>query len=449
MHSGRTAVNRQGVEGVTRCAPGPLYATMPATPHHDGALDGAFPVAVVGAGPSGLATAAMLRRAGVPTVLLEHSDRVGTSWRRRYDHLRLHTSRGSSGLPGLAVPRRSGVWVPRDEYVRYLERYVAHHRLEVRVDTPVQRIEPIEKAARAGAAGGRARWRVHTPQGALTARAVVVATGRCHTPWVPDWPGRTAFTGTLLHAAQYQNPGPYRGQEVLVVGAGNSGTEIAAVLGRSGARRVWLAVRTPPNILPRSSSRWQALGQLTDRLPLAWRDRTSLLMERLMVPDLGPYGLPRSTTGLYTRNAVEGVNPVLDHGFVAAVRSGQVQPVAAVAGFDGGQAVLADGSRLTPDTVIAATGYRPNLHSLLDGLDVLDPAGYPTVTGARTAPTAPHLYFAGYTNPLNGVLRQAGVEARGIARALRIEATPAPVPPVPSPRVGDPASEEAHEGRPR
>ncbi|MEU2562737.1 NAD(P)/FAD-dependent oxidoreductase [Streptomyces longispororuber] len=377
------------------------------------------PVLVIGAGPSGLAVAAMLRRSGVPALVLERGERVGTSWARRYDHLRLHTVRGRSRLPGLAPPRGCGTWMGRDDFVRYLERYRDHHRLRVRLGTAVRRIEP-------GAAGAGERWRVHTGDAVLAARAVVVATGRCHTPRVPDWPGRDGFTGALLHSADYRGPASYRGRSVLVVGAGNSGTEIASVLAGAGAGKVWLAVRTPPNILPRASSRWQAAGRLMGAFPLAWRDRSALLTQRCTVPDLTSFGIARPQAGPFTRNAREGNNPVLDHGFVAAVRTGRIRPVAAVAGFDAARVVLADASVLTPDTVIAATGYRPGLEELLPGIDVLDRSGHPVVHGAQTSAAAPQLYFAGFTNPLSGALRQAGVEARGIARAIASARDPVP-----------------------
>lgn len=404
---------------------------MPLTPQPDLSA----PTIVIGAGPHGLAAAALLRRSGVPSVILERSERVGASWAQRYDHLRLHTTPGASKLPGLPVPRQSGPWVSRDDYVRYLESYVAHHRLDVRVTTPVQRIERAEP-------GTGARWLVHTPGGPVPAGAVVVATGRCHTPNLPHWQGRSTFTGTLLHSAHYRSPDPYRGQHVLVVGAGNSGTEIASVLAGAGAERVHIAVRTPPNILPRSSARWHAVGRLTDALPLAWRDRTSLLTQRLAVPDLTSRGLPRPRTGLYTRNVCEGVNPVLDHGFVDAVRSGRVEPVAAVQAFEGPDVLLADGTRLRPHTVIAATGYRPNLHDLVGSLGVLDEAGQPLAVGGRTHPEAAGLYFAGYTNPLTGVLRQAGIEARAITHALRRETARASLP---TP-AGDRTADALHSG---
>ncbi|MFG2385083.1 flavin-containing monooxygenase [Streptomyces avermitilis] len=406
---------------------------MPPTPQRDLSA----PTIVIGAGPHGLAAAALLNRSGEPTVILERSHGVGASWAQRYDHLRLHTTPGTSKLPGLPVPRQARPWVSRDDYVRYLECYVAHHRLDVRVTTPVRRVERAEP-------GSGAQWLVHTPVGPVPTGAVVVATGRCHTPDLPRWPGRSTFTGTLLHSAHYRSPAPYRGQDVLVVGAGNSGTEIASVLAGGGAGRVRIAVRTPPNILPRSSARWHAAGRLTEALPLAWRDRTSLLTQRLAVPDLTSRGLPRPGIGLYTRNAREGVNPVLDHGFVDAVRSGGVEPVAAVQAFEGPEVVLADGTRLRPETVIAATGYRPDLHDLVGSLGVLDEAGHPLAAGARTHPEAPRLYFAGYTNPLTGVLRQAGIEARAIARVFRHEKARATLP---APRLGDRPADALSKGR--
>lgn len=405
---------------------------MPPTPQRDCSA----PTIVIGAGPHGLAAAALLNRSGEPTVILEQSDHVGASWAQRYDHLRLHTTPSASKLPGLPVPRQAGPWVSRDDYVRYLEGYAAHHRLAVRVATPAHRIE------RAGP-GSRAQWLVHTPDGPVPTNAVVVATGRCHTPHLPHWPGRSSFTGTLLHSAHYRSPAPYRGQHVLVVGSGNSGTEIASVLAGAGAERVQISVRTPPNVLPRSSARWHAVGRLTEVLPLALRDRTSLLTQRLAVPDLTSRGLPRPRTGLYTRNAREGVSPVLDHGFVDAVRSGRVEPVAAVQAFDGPDVVLADGTRLRPDTVIAATGYQSNLHDLVGSLGVLDEAGRPLAVGAQNHPAAPLLYFAGYTNPLTGVLRQAGIEARAIARAFRREKSRATLP---TPQLGDRTADAPDDG---
>ncbi|MER6114338.1 NAD(P)/FAD-dependent oxidoreductase [Streptomyces sp. NPDC001743] len=369
------------------------------------------PVYVIGGGPGGLAAAAALREQGVRAVVLEKSGDVGASWRRHYDRLHLHTTRRWSALPGLPMPRRFGRWVSRDDVVRYLEKYAEHHELEVVTGVEVSRVDPAADGTgwRLTATGGRE----------LTGRAVVVATGYNHTPRIPDWPGRDTFTGELLHACDYRNPAPYAGKDVLVVGVGNTGAEIAVDLVEGGASRVRLAVRTVPHIVRRSTAGWpaQATGILVRRLPVALVDRAGGLMARIAVPDLAAHGLPRPDTGLYSR-VKEGAIPVQDVGLIDAVKGGRVVPVAAVESFDQDAVVLADGTRLTPDAVIAATGYLRALEPLVGHLGVLDARGRPVVHGGRTPKQAPGLYFTGFTNPVSGMLREMALDARKIAKRV-------------------------------
>ncbi|MFJ5995849.1 flavin-containing monooxygenase [Streptomyces sp. NPDC092370] len=370
------------------------------------------PVYVIGGGPGGLSAAYALRARGIRAVVLEKSDRVGASWRRHYDRLHLHTTRRLSALPGLPMPRRFGRWVSRDDVVRYLEKYAEHHRLEIVTGVEVSRIEraPDGTGWLLRATGGRE----------LTGAAVVVATGYNHTPRVPDWPGRSAFTGEFLHAGEYRNGEPYAGRDVLVVGAGNTGAEIAVDLVESGAARVRLAVRTVPHIVRRSTAGWAAQysGVLVRRLPVGLVDRLSRVQAKVAVPDLSAHGLPRPGTGLYSR-VRQGAIPVQDVGLIDAVRKGKVEIVAAVDGFeDGGRIALADGTRISPDAVIAATGYVRALEDLVGHLDVLDDRGRPVTHGARAPKNAPGLYFTGFTNPISGNLREMALDAVKIAKAV-------------------------------
>ncbi|MFG3285363.1 flavin-containing monooxygenase [Streptomyces sp. NPDC048111] len=368
----------------------------------------ASPVYVIGAGPGGLAVAAELGARGVRAVVLEKSDAVAASWRRHYDRLHLHTTRRLSSLPGLRIPRRFGRWVARDDVVRYLEKYADFHELDVVTGVEVERIER--------GPGGEG-WVLHATGGRrLSCSAVVVATGFNHTPYVPEWDGLDTFRGELLHAGEYRNPAPYAGRDVLVVGAGNTGAEIAADLADGGAGRVRLAVRTPPHIVRRSTAGWpsQRTGILVRRLPVWLVDRLASLTERLSVPDLSAYGLLRPASGLYSR-VREGAIPVQDVGLIDAVRGGRVQPVAAVESFDDGKVVLADGTRIAPEVVIAATGYRRGLDGLVGHLGVLDGRGRPR----RPRAAVPGLYFTGFTNPISGMLRELARDAKKIARTLR------------------------------
>ncbi|MFF0780856.1 flavin-containing monooxygenase [Streptomyces sp. NPDC003720] len=369
------------------------------------------PVYVIGAGPGGLAAAYALRARGVRAVVLEKSDRVGASWRRHYDRLHLHTTRRLSALPGLAIPRRFGRWVSRDDVVRYLEKYAEHHELEIVTGVEVFRVE------RAGDGDG---WVLHASGGReLTGSAVVVATGHNHTSRVPDWPGLDGFGGEFLHAGRYRDARPYAGRDVLVVGIGNTGAEIAVDLVEGGAARVRLAVRTAPHIVRRSTAGWAAqyTGVLVRRLPVPLVDRLARSLGRFITPDLAAHGLPRPDSGLYSR-VREGAIPVQDVGIVDAVRGGKVEIVAAVEGFEDGKVVLADGGRLTPDAVIAATGYERALDGLVGHLGVLDGRGRPVVHGPRTPDGAPGLYFTGFTNPISGMFRELAIDAERIARAV-------------------------------
>jgi putative flavoprotein involved in K+ transport len=372
-----------------------------------------IPIAVVGGGSAGLATAALLRRRGLPAVVLEAGSEPGAAWRGRYDRLRLHTPRGLSALPGRPIPRRYGRWVRRDDLLDYFRDYVAAERLEVRTGVRVERLEPD--------GGG---WRLETATGSLAAAQVVVATGYNGAPWLPDWPGRSSYAGELVHSSEYRNPAPYRGLEVLVVGAGNSGAEIATDVAEGGAARTLLSVRTPPQIVRRSTAgiSAQRIGMAIRRLPPGWVDPVSKAMRRAAIPDLAARGLPRPELGLRSAFLATGTTPILDVGVVAAVQRGAVEIVAAVEGFAGEEVLLADGSRVTPASVIAATGFRAGLDGLAAHLGVLGPRGLPLKTDGE--PALPGLWFVGFTPTLGGQLREGSLAARAVAAAIAAYTAP-------------------------
>ncbi len=365
--------------------------------------------AVIGAGPAGLAVAAALRKRGVDTVVLDRATQVGASWRGHYDRLHLHTIRSLSGLPGLRMPRSYGRWVSRDHVIEYLERYAEHHSLDLMLGTDVR-----------GIARGEGGWVLDTSAGEIEATSVVVATGYNNTPFLPEYPGRDGFEGELVHASKYRNPEPYRGRDVLVVGSGNTGAEIAVDLVEGGARRVRLAVRTPPNIVRRqvglTPNQVMAVG--LRRMPPRLVDSIVRLAQRVTVGDLSKYGLTKPSRGVYTRVIEDDVIPIIDVGLIAAVKAGQVEIVPALLGFEGPDVILAGKQRIKPDAVIVATGYRRGLDGLVGPLGVVDERGKPTVSGKKTAPEAPDLYFTGFTNPISGMFRELKIDARRIARAI-------------------------------
>ena len=368
---------------------------------------------VLGAGPAGLAVGATLGQLGVPARILERSDQVGSSWRSYYEGLRLNSPRRRSSLPGLEIESGCGQWPIRNDMIVYLERYARHHCLDIRFGVDVGQISRQD-----------GQWRVTTTAGDLLAEHVVLASGKNRQPVLPSWPGAHQFQGELLHARDYRNPKPYRGKEVLVVGSGSTGVDVALELVAIGARRVSMAVRTPPLILrpQRLGIPTDSFAQMVKRAPAALHplfDRFSLAAHARN-GDLSEFGLRTPTEGVVSAMTSRGHGATLDRGFVAAVRAREITILPAVEGFDRADVLLADGGRVRPDAVIAATGQRPALEPIVGHLGVLAHDGRPLVHGGECVRRAPQMYFIGYRLP-PGQLPDMAPDARKIAR--RIQAT--------------------------
>jgi putative flavoprotein involved in K+ transport len=139
------------------------------------------------------------------------------------------------------------------------------------------------------------------------------------------------------------------------------------------------------------------------------------------VGDLTAYGLPTPKDGLYERIRRDDAIPLIDVGFLRQLKAGRIVVVPAVDGFQGGHVLLADGSRRRADVVIAATGYRRGLRPLVGHLGLLDDDDRPRVRGGATDPAAPRMWFTGFTNPISGMFRELGIDAKRIARAVVLD----------------------------
>jgi putative flavoprotein involved in K+ transport len=370
-----------------------------------------LPVVVIGAGPTGLATAATLGRRGIPAVVLERGDGVGAAWRGRYRGLRLNSGRTFSGLPGMRMPRRAGTFPGRDDVVAYLDAYCAAAGLDVRTGVHVHRVTE-----------DRGQWRVVTDHGDWRTGEVVVATGLLAGGAVPREWGADRSSIRALHSTGYTDPSPFSESDVLVVGAGSSGLEIAHDLAHGGARTVHLSVRTPPNILPRSVAGMPGdpAVHLLRRLPPRVADAAVRPLQRRTIGDLADVGLPAPEEGPFTRQRrPHDAGPaIVDREVVDDLRSGRIRVVAAVERLDRDRVHLADGSRPRVDAVIAATGLRPGLEPLVGDLDVLDDDGLPVTQDER--PALPGLRFVNF-GMRPGLLAAAGQRARRTAAAIARE----------------------------
>jgi cation diffusion facilitator CzcD-associated flavoprotein CzcO len=367
-------------------------------------------VIVVGGGASGLSAAGALARRGIASLVLEQDAAVGGTWARRYDRLHLHTMRQFSGLAHFPIPNRYPRYLSRSQFVEYLNDYVRQLGLSVVTGASVSRIRlrdgawQIETSTESVPSPGRAP--------AYASRVVVIATGQYREPIIPGWPGREQYRGHLAHSSTYRNATPFAGRRVLVVGAGNSGAEIATDLAEGGASFVALSVRTPPPIVPRDPFGLpiQRTSLLLSALPPAIADRIGGTTARLALGDLTRHGMPAADFTPYRRRHV----PLIDVGFADALRRRTVVIRRAVESLSPDGVTFADGTSEPFDAIVAATGFTTGLGSLVDPA-LLNHDCEPT--GRAGDPTsAAGLYFVGFTHSLRGHLFEANRDSRRLAR---------------------------------
>jgi len=321
-------------------------------------------VVVIGGGQAGLSVGYCLAQRGLSFVILEANGRVGDSWRNRWDSLRLFTPARYNGLIGLPFPASASSFPTKDEMADYLEFYARQFNLQVRTGVTVQRVWR----------DGR-QYVVETPGGRLQADHVVVAMATYQVPRVPDF-SRALDPGILqLHSCEYRNPRQLRPGDVLLVGAGNSGAEIAIDVASS--HRTWLAGRHPGHIPFRIGSR---IARVV--VPILFR----VVFHRVLTVDT-PIGRRVRPTMIKRGAPLIRVKPA-DLDAAGIVRTPRVT------GVRDGKPLLSDGRVLDASNVIWCTGF----HAGLDWIDVPtrihDADGEP-VHGRGIVPGEPGLYYVG------------------------------------------------------
>ena len=374
---------------------------------HPGSRMKGRPTIIVGAGPAGLAVAACLKAYGLPFEIVERQANVGASFRNHYRRLHLHTDRALSSLPFLPFPEDLPRWVPRAEVVRYLENYAQHFDLRPRFGVSVLNIRSNPASSVV----------VETDHGPLNSDSVVIATGYNRVPIIPDFEGLSSFTGSVVHSSSYLDGARYRGQRVLVVGAGNSGAEIALDLWEHGAHPR-LLVRGPLHVIPR-----EVMGIPLQRLTVAMSFLSAESMDLLAAPiskfslgNLAPHGLVAPTRGAAVIARDTGRIPLLDVGTVALIRQGLLPVLPAVRRFNDKSVECVDGQTCPIDAVVLATGYTSGLSALLDNKRLLDGKEHPKKHGTRSDHG---VWFIGFSNPQTGALREIAIEAGRIAKEIK------------------------------
>jgi indole-3-pyruvate monooxygenase len=358
---------------------------------------------IVGAGPAGLSVAACLHTHGVPSVVLERDDCIASLWQRRtYDRLRLHLPKRFCELPGMPFPASYPEYPTKHQFVSYLESYAA--AFEVR-----PRFRQSVASARFDHAAGL--WRVQASSTdedsesetttEYIGRWLVVATGENAERILPEFDGASSFKGPVTHVSEYKSGEPYRGSRVLVVGCGNSGMEVCLDLCDYGARPA-MVVRDAVHVLPREMlgvATFSIAAFLLRFLPLRLVDRLVVLLAGLFLGgDLPRLGLKRPVTGgpLELKNTT-GRTPVLDIGALEKIRAGEIAIVPGVKRFTAGGAEMVDGSFVSADAVVLATGYHSNVPQWLKGSDFFSGEGYPKAGFPEGWKGESGLYSVGFT----------------------------------------------------
>lgn len=362
---------------------------------------------IIGAGPAGLSVAACLKKAQIANVILEKEDRVGSSWGKYYERLRLNTDKRDSALPYLPFPPACPRYPSRREVLAYLESYAHHFGLNPRLN------ERVLTAQRQDIF-----WETQTPTATYRSSNLVVATGSNQHAAIPNWKGQEGFQGDFLHSIDYKNGSPFKGQNVLVVGIGNSGGEIALDLYEHGAR-VSICVKGPVNILPRDIFGIPVLktvNRLT-KMPMAFSDYLRSALFKILCYNLPQYGIIKPSYDPITQTNRFGKLPLIDKGTVAKIKNGDINVYPGISHFSKKEIHFENGDHGRFGAVVLATGYRPRLDAFLKvGPGLLDNQGRPR--GKSCIADLPGLYFCGFTVSSGGILNRIGAEARQICQHI-------------------------------
>lgn len=346
---------------------------------------------IVGGGQAGLATAHYLTLAGVECLVLDSHHRIGDQWRERWDSLMLNTPRYRNSLPGLAFPGGSA-FASADELADYLEGYARHFGIPVRTGAVVTGVDLLDTGD----------WQVTCADRTYLARNVVIATGGERHPRIPDFADQVDPGIRQLHSSAYRNPTQLLPGAVLVVGAGQSGADLAAECARAG-HETWLSGRIKGEVpFPIDS----VMSRLA--FPVLWFAANHVLTERTPIGRrIKPAVRSGSTAPLVRVRSVD-----LDK---AGVRRVEARTV----GVRDGRPLLADGQVLDVANVLWCTGFSQDFGIIHPA--VTDVSGWPTDTGGVMT-DLPGLYFMGllfqrgfYSMLIGGVGRDARYIARHIA----------------------------------
>ncbi|XP_062002839.1 probable indole-3-pyruvate monooxygenase YUCCA10 [Rosa rugosa] len=350
-------------------------------------------VVIVGAGPAGLATSACLNRLNISNVILEREDCHASLWKNRtYDRLKLHLAKQFCQLPYMPFPKNAPTYIPRREFIQYLHTYVSTFNINPMYHRSVETAfynENVEK------------WYVVVNNTRLGVKEtyygkfLVVASGENGEGYVPETKGLDTFNGEYIHSSKYESGMKYRGKDVLVVGSGNSGMEIAYDLSNYGANTS-IVVRSPVHVLTKEIV---FLGMVLSKyLPVKVIDGIALILGKLKFGNLSKYGIHKPTKGPFYLKEHEGQAPIIDVGTIEKIKSDEIKVLPSITSIEGNEIRFENGYLKSYDAIIFATGYKSTvLKWLKDDNYFFNDKGMPNKSFPNHWKSENGLYCAGFS----------------------------------------------------
>lgn len=364
---------------------------------------------IIGAGPAGLAMAGRFIHLNQPFILLEKSDKIAIAWHQHYERLHLHTDKRHSALPHLPFSEELPTYLSRLELIDYYENYCkAFH------------IKPIFKQEVVSVKKENGQWHTRTRSGeAFISENVVVCTGYNRVAIQPNWVGFKDFEGIKIHSQNYKNAKGFEGQNVLVVGMGNTGAEIALDLFENGAKP-FIVVRSPMNIIKRDfmGKPAQRLAIFLSKFPNWVYDAVGLFFRKIAIGDLSKYGIqsPQYAPSKQLREYAKV--PVIDIGTVEQIKKGNIKILPDIQHFEKKNVVFQNSQELSFDAVILATGYKAQIEDFIDNPEpLLNDRRYPKGLWIEEKPHE-GLFFLGFQVPISGILRQIDIDSMMIVNQI-------------------------------
>ena len=368
---------------------------------------------VIGAGAAGISALQQLRSAGYEVDCYERTNRVGGHWHTDYDALHLITSRDTTLFEDFPMPAEYPHFPRRDEVRAYIESYarVHGHYEIIRFDTVVESVVPVATDRQVGSTG----WTVTLGTGErIDYDGVFVANGHLWDQHVPDVPG--TFTGTQIHSGSYRNTDDLAGERVLVVGAGNSGCDLAVDVAQH-RYDVDIVIRGGVHFQPKAYfgvPRQQVpfLGQFSPQE----QDLIARLLARVSIGEWKDYpGMPEPES-----HTLAGGRVVVNDLLLYWIQHGRIRVVPGIERFDGTTVHFTDGAERDYDTILWATGFRPTLPFLDESL-VERRDGVPLRYAGGIVPAGlEKLYYIGLAAPRGPQIPVYGVQTKLAIRIVEL-----------------------------